>query len=105
MKTKFGHEFDDALKYLRENHKPNCGLPVHIKIDSKLKDMGLATFFSGKRWVISINPKQSISAAIDTLLHEWAHCLQDEREPHNKVHHTKLWGKLFAKLYRGYHGS
>jgi len=105
MKTKFGKEFEEALKYLRENHKPLCGLPIHIKIDSELKDYGLAVFYPGKRWIIRIREKQSIDMAVDTLLHEWAHCLQDEREPHNNVHHTDLWGTLFAQIYRGYHGK
>lgn len=105
MKSKFGSEFDEALRYLREHHSPLCGLPIQIKIDPKLKDSGLAVFYPGKRWIIRISPKQSRSAAVDTLLHEWAHCLQDEREPHAKVHHTDLWGVLFAQVYRGYHGE
>lgn len=108
MKTKFGKEFDEALEYLRENHKPLCGLPIHIKLNPKLKSKGLtglAVFYSGKRWVIHLDPKQTPNEAVDTLLHEWAHCLQDEREVHDKVHHTDLWGTLYAQLYRGYHGK
>lgn len=103
--TKFGKHFDRALTYLREHHKPLCGLPIQIKIDSKIIDCGYSVFYPGKRWIITIHPKQSIDSAVDTLLHEWAHCLQDEREPKSKIHHTDLWGELYAQLYRGFHGN
>lgn len=103
--TKFGKTFDNALKWLRENHKPCCGLPIVIIIDSKLTDYGRAIFYPGKRWVIHIRAKQSMDMAVDTLLHEWAHCLQDEKESYkNSCHHTDTWGMLYAMLYRGYHG-
>ncbi len=51
------------------------------------------------RFLIRINKKKNFDAKIDTLLHEWAHCLtwlgdgQDED-------HSPEWGISHARIYR-----
>jgi Zn-dependent peptidase ImmA (M78 family) len=89
---------------LKKNHQPVCGLPITIEI-KKIRGCGYCLFHPKKGWEIVINSTLTENEAIDTLFHEWAHCLQDQIEPCSKISHTDLWGILYARLYRGYNGE
>lgn len=63
---------------------------------------GDARFVSrDKQFFIRINSRRPLSAKIDTLLHEWAHCLvwfgADQKEDHSDE-----WGLWYAKVYRAF---
>lgn len=54
-----------------------------------------------KLFLIFINRKRNLSTKLNTLLHEWAHCLTwfgaDLVEEHSDE-----WGLSYAKLYRAF---
>ena len=107
----FGKRFNRAVRWLRKNHAPKCGLPVYIRTKKKLvirheACWGSQEFFPGKKWVITLDRSQSESHAIETLIHEFSHVLQDEVEPSSDSpieHHSDQWGIFYARLYRGFY--
>lgn len=58
-------------------------------------------FFLGMWFKIRINRKKSLAIKLDTLIHEWAHCLTwfgaEQLEDHSDE-----WGLQYAKIYRAY---
>ena len=51
------------------------------------------------RFFIRINKHKNFETRIDTLLHEWAHCLSWLGAGHNKDHGSE-WGIAYARIYR-----
>lgn len=90
--------------------KKNCPLayPVSVKrvpINNLDGDCSL----DSKKFFIRINKQMPESAAMDTLLHEWAHArawnhLHDKLswEEFEKMSHDASWGVAYSEVYRIY---
>jgi hypothetical protein len=40
------------------------------------------------------------SELLESLAHEWAHCMAWRQEPHDLIDHCPLWGVAYAQCYR-----
>ena len=49
---------------------------------------------------IMINRRQSLSLRLDSLLHEWAHCMTWLGDESDMEDHGAEWGIAYARLYR-----
>lgn len=56
------------------------------------------------RFVIEIDCSLGRVAAVDTLLHEWAHALDQVRDGIAAEPHRESWGSCFAEIWRNYSG-
>ncbi len=64
-----------------------------------LKELcGDACLHHHKKFLIRINRKKSLEVRVDTLLHEWAHCLTWFGAERNEDHGGE-WGIAYAKIY------
>tara|TARA_R100001594_G_scaffold37494_3_gene67856 strand:+ start:10905 stop:11165 length:261 start_codon:yes stop_codon:yes gene_type:complete len=52
---------------------------------------------------IIISRELSRVAAIDTLIHEYAHCLDHLENGLSKKDHRNSWGSCYARCYRAVH--
>ncbi len=50
-------------------------------------------------FLIRISKKKSFDARVDTLMHEWAHCLTWLGDGQNEAHSSE-WGISHARIYR-----
>ena len=87
-----------TIAWLRRNFPAQhlvCVRSRSLKEDQGETELiGLPTWFH-----IRINRKQSYLSRIDTLIHEWAHCLTwFGAETHED--HSSEWGIAYAKIYR-----
>ena len=110
-RSKFGKTFDEVLHWLQTNFKPKDGRRVELRSKDNLTldghpCWGVVTLVKQKnKWVISIDRKAKGEFAIDTLLHEFSHILQNDVEPLPDCHikaHSSVWGQKYAFLYRKY---
>jgi hypothetical protein len=49
---------------------------------------------------IRVQRGQSLDAAIDCLIHEYAHALDYEQQPNTRLDHRESWGRFYAKCYQ-----
>lgn len=104
--TKLGRRFDEIVDWAREY----TGLTFRIRTVVGLrldghKCWGSCYVDSNKLLIILIERKSDLSQAIDSLLHEVAHCMQFEKEPFIEDlddQHTAIWGREYAKLMRAF---
>lgn len=93
-----------TLKYLREHEAPL--LPVKVRKRRLVGCVGLCSLVYDSEWnpqhfLIELDPRQSRISIVDTLLHEWAHCLTWTYS--TKVDdHSPEWGVNYARLYRAW---
>lgn len=59
----------------------------------------------GNKFIISISAIESKTSQLDTLLHEWAHCVAypAQREAKTVWTHDELFGVAFAYVYRQFY--
>ena len=101
----FAKRFYQILRRIREHASPD--IPVSVKTVSagELKRhhgcdvWGDARIGDGKA-TIRINRKQSTDSAIDTLIHEWAHVIDQSANPNIRDLHRDSWGVAYASVYR-----
>ena len=105
MPSYFGKKFDRSLRRLRQ------GLPLGAPLDVKTVRPAKIAGLCGLCWihedptsfVIEVSRELSEVAAIDTLIHEYAHCLDHEQNGDSRKEHRNSWGVAFAKCYRVVH--
>ena len=92
-----------TIAWLRRNFPAQ--VTVHVQSKLLKKDQGETEYISdgshkdGEWFNIKINRKQSFLSRIDTLIHEWAHCLTwFGAETYED--HSSEWGIALAKIYR-----
>ena len=85
-----------TIAWLRRNFSTQ--FPTYVQSRPLKKDQG-ETEFPGVLFYIKINRKQSFLARIDTLIHEWAHCLTWFGAETDEDHSSE-WGITYAKIYR-----
>lgn len=85
-------------------------LPPAFPVDARrvsMKNLDGSCQRRGEKFYIRVNRKLPETAAIDALLHEWAHArawnhLHDNLTPEEfkKVVHDAAWGVAYAEVYR-----
>jgi hypothetical protein len=91
--------------------KKNCPLQTKIRIKyTSLVDQnvcGLCSAYLDKnnnliRFLLQIERDLDGQALLDTLLHEWAHALDIERNGLGREPHRNSWGIAYAQVWRAY---
>lgn len=85
----------NLLKMLRQNF-PTIR-PVVVKRVNK-KDSESTTFFDSHQYNIYISTNQSVSAQIDSLLHEYAHAKAIDEA----CQHHGRFGSLYGEIYQAW---
>jgi hypothetical protein len=85
------------LRYLRRNLRPGRKTIVRL-VD--IKDCGELILDRG-RYTIYIKQNQSWNNMVDSLIHEWAHVL-DEWDGTTREEHRDSWGVWYSRCYRAY---
>ncbi len=87
-----------SIRWIRVNFPP----PYPARIRSKrMKDCGDTTYSEDMEdFKIRIKSSQSFAMKIDTLLHEYAHCLTWFGAESELEDHSGEWGLTYARLYR-----
>ena len=107
MASRYGKKFDALHRDLRRE----CPIQTPIKVVTK--DLGRAKLCgcciaylrpngTVERFVIEVDKSMSVMAAIDTLLHEWAHALDNEANGVPLEPHRNSWGECYARVWRVY---
>jgi hypothetical protein len=112
MSSKYGEQFDKALRLLRDKLPISVPVVVRTKVNLVCDDTGedlfgqcMAHFNTRKRitrFVIDIVRGLEVEIAIDTLLHEWAHAVDMTENGHadDEDAHRDSWGAAYAKVWR-----
>jgi len=105
--SSYGKKFDKVLRKLREEIPLDPPLKVVTVPQNKIK--GLCGYVLIEEEPISfkivISKELSRVAAIDTLIHEYAHCLDFLVNGDCRKHHRNSWGVCYARCYRFVNGE
>ena len=107
MPSSYGKKFDKVLRKLRKEIPLDAPLKVVTVPQGKIKGLcGYALIEEEPTsFKIVISKELSKVAAIDTLIHEYAHCLDFLTGNDCRKHHRNSWGVCYAKCYRVAHGE
>ena len=103
MPSSYGKKFDKALRLLRQGIPLGAPLKVVTVPQEKIKGLcGYAAIHEEPiSFKIVISRELSKVAAIDTLIHEYAHCLDHVVNGMEcRKHHRNSWGVCYARCYR-----
>ena len=107
MPSNYGKKFDNALRRLRG--EVPLGAPLKVVTVPQDEVKGLCGYASIQEEPVSfkivISKELSKVAAIDTLIHEYAHCLDFLTGNDCRKHHRNSWGVCYARYYRAAHGE
>lgn len=81
------------------------GLPVKVKTCAAAEGEHACLLYPNRHekfWLLKIGNHLDFDGRIDSLLHEWTHCLVGERPPTDQSEHHSIWGVYYAKVYRVY---
>ena len=93
-----GKVWDDALKALREECPPLY--PVWVVRLKQTDSWGMCTFEPDReRFVIVVQPHESLSYMLDLLIHEWAHAMDWFSPEDGDTDHPASWGVAYARAY------
>jgi hypothetical protein len=101
MVSFFGTEFDRVVKWAKRYSS------FRLRTIAGLRDFAVVRDVAGE-WLITIERKQDISSAIDSLLHECAHIIDWQANGYTDDHgkqHRRSWGIIYSDLYRAYHAA
>jgi hypothetical protein len=110
MASRYGKKFDRVLRKLRKE----CPLATPVKVVTKdlgkQKLCGCCYAFLTPRgkidhFIIEVDRNLGILTAIDTLLHEWAHAMDEEVHGIPMEPHRNTWGEMYARVWRCYTGN
>lgn len=107
MAGRYNHKFKQLIRLLHRECPPSLPIKVLTKNLYRQQLCGCCLAFlskSGKinRFVLEIDSSLSQLTAIDTLLHEWAHALDQDLHGIAREPHRASWGKCYAKVWRVY---
>lgn len=102
-----GAKFSAVLRILRKECKVARPVKVISKDLNREKLCGCCIAYldtAGKitRFVIEVDSNLAPVTAIDTLLHEWAHALDQVAHGVTGEPHRNSWGKFYAQVWRVY---
>jgi len=94
MKLTTNQRWERTKRWLRRHY--SIPFPVSVKLAPKLVDQA-ECIFSDDRFIIRICRERSFELRIDSLLHEWAHCMTwfglDNKD------HGEVWSIVYGRLY------
>ncbi len=96
MKLTTAKKWLRTIAWLRRNFPPSSD--VFVK-SAAIKEHGYTRPGTGYYQIV-INKRKSFGLRIDTLLHEWAHCLTWLGAETDIEDHGAEWGIAYARLYR-----
>jgi hypothetical protein len=114
MSSKYGKQFDRSARVLRT--KLPVSVPVHIRTREKLGCSETGDNLFGQcilhydaegnttQFTIEIVRGLEVETAIDTLLHEWAHAMdqvENGAADYDDAHRDS-WGAAYAKAWRAF---
>ena len=104
-KSRHGQKFDRALKRLRREIPLGAELKVRTVKPENFKGLcGLCWIHDDPTsFIVEVSRELSEVAAIDTLIHEYAHCLDHIRNGDSRKEHRNSWGVCYARCYRVVH--
>ena len=105
MPSYFGKKFDRALRRLREEIPLGAEMIVRtVKPEKVVGLCGLCWIHEDPTsFIIEVSRELSEVAAIDTLIHEYAHCLDHQENGDSRKEHRNSWGVCYARCYRVVH--
>lgn len=78
-----------------------CSHPVLVRVCNVPKDTAADCVLSGGKWRIRIGSYLPYGSRVDSLIHEYAHALDDcMRHRTDEAAHGESWGVCYAKCYR-----
>lgn len=90
--------YKKLVKFLKDNFPQDYPVSVRRVVMSQEYDGDCQ--LKNKHYLIRINKCLKEHVAIDTLLHEYAHCVSWNKCTSD--HHCSEWGKAYSKLYRAF---
>lgn len=107
MPKSYGSTFAQVLGLLRKHCPLRKPIKVVVRSLRKQQLCGCCIAYMSadgkiRRFVIEIDHQLSQLTAIDTLLHEWAHALDQDYNGKAREPHRNSWGKYFAQVWRVY---
>jgi hypothetical protein len=107
MSVQAGYRFKTLVKLLHAKCSPTQPIQVVLKDLSSQNLCGSCLAYVDKqgkikRFVLEIHNDMAQLTLIDTLLHEWAHALDQSLNGLAKEPHRNSWGKCYAKVWRAY---
>lgn len=107
MASSYGYRFDSVLRELRKVCPVSIPIKVVTKSLGKHKLCGCCNAYltpTGEiaRFLIEIDNSMSQQSAVDSLLHEWAHALDQEENGIPLEPHRSSWGECYARVWRCY---
>lgn len=90
---------------VRRIKRPILAKCASAKTPDKLEpQLGTTDLVNGK-FLIQISAVESKATQIDTLVHEWAHCVAYEAQRKSKTvwTHDALFGLAYAQVYRAFY--
>lgn len=98
--------FQRLRRRLSNDFPPPCRVVVKLVEKGTIRDENDCRLFAraipySKSWLILIERSDDISVSLDSLIHEWSHCLAP---PVRKSHHER-WNKMRNKIERHYLGD
>lgn len=107
MASRYGKKFDKVLRELRKRCPVQAPVRIAVKDLKKQKLCGCCTAYIDddqniQHFLIELDSNMSLSAAIDTLLHEWAHAMDKEKNGLPTEPHRNSWGACYAQTWRAY---
>ena len=107
MPSSCGKKFDKVLRKLRKEIPLDAPLKVVTVPQDKIKGLcGYALIEEEPvSFKIVISRELSEVAAIDTLIHEYAHCLDFLTNGEGHKYHRNSWGVCYAICYRFVNGE
>lgn len=123
MSSWYGGEFDAILRCLRKSSPTE--LPCSVRTVDEAAMDALQKFHQDeeypwlgvtepmfmncdkvRNWRISIARGLDMDLANETLIHEWAHCIDQEKNGLATVeYHRRSWGEEYARIYKTIHGK
>jgi len=107
MAPQYGKQFQTIARKLRREFPLSCPLRIVCKGLEKQKLCGSCIAYLKKdgsiaRFVIEVDTQLATLSAIDTLLHEYAHALDQDINGVAAEPHRASWGVCYAQIWRFY---
>jgi hypothetical protein len=107
MANGYGAKFEQVKRLLQKHCPTTKPITVYVKNLHSQQLCGCCLAYLDRlgritRFELKIDRSLSQLTAIDTLLHEWAHAMDQDQNGLAREPHRSSWGKCYAKVWRVY---
>lgn len=107
MSSSLSYKLKPIITFLKKRLPLNAPLRVYVKDLTTELLCGYCLIYpkedqKTKRYVIAIHNSLPFQTAVDTLLHEYAHALDNGLNGKACEQHRDSWGVCYAKTWRAY---